>query len=87
VCLRHGSRGLSNRSVSCTKDEKRARVLSKPVMMEFDRILAKAETLVAERPMRTELTEAEISRCCSGWASAARPFMISRALAYQIPNA
>jgi hypothetical protein len=40
----------------CTKDEKRARVLSKPVMMEFDRILAKAETLVAERPMRTELT-------------------------------
>jgi hypothetical protein len=56
-------------------------------MMEFDRILAKAETLVAERPMRTELTEAEISRCCSGWASAARPFMISRALAYQIPNA
>jgi hypothetical protein len=45
-----------------TKDEKRARVLSKPVMMEFDRILAKAEALVAERPVRTKLTEAEIKQ-------------------------
>ena len=28
-----------------TKDEKRARVLAKPVMMKFDRILAQAEAL------------------------------------------
>jgi hypothetical protein len=45
-----------------TKDEKRARVLSKPVMIEFDRIIAEAEALVAERPLRTELTEAEIKQ-------------------------
>ena len=43
-----------------TKDEKRAKVLAKPVMMKFDRILAQAEALLVERPVRTELTEAEI---------------------------
>ena len=45
-----------------TKDEKRARVLSKPVMMKFDRILAQAEALLVEQPVRTELTEAEINQ-------------------------
>jgi hypothetical protein len=43
-----------------TKDEKRAKVLAKPVMMEFDRILAQAEALLVEHPVRTALTEAEI---------------------------
>jgi hypothetical protein len=33
-----------------TKDEKRAKIVSKPVMVEFDRILADAEALLAERP-------------------------------------
>jgi integrase len=45
-----------------TKDEKQAKVLAKPVMMKFDRILAQAEALLVEHPMRTELTEAEIER-------------------------
>jgi hypothetical protein len=45
-----------------TKDEKRARVLAKPVMMKFDRIIAQAEALAAEHPMRTELTEGEIKQ-------------------------
>jgi integrase len=45
-----------------TKDHKRASVLAKPVMMEFDRILANAEACVAERPVRTSLTEAEIKQ-------------------------
>jgi len=45
-----------------TKDEKHARVLAKPVMMKFDRILAQAEALLVERPVRTELTEAEIKQ-------------------------
>jgi integrase len=45
-----------------TKDEKRAKLLSKPVMMEFDRVIADAEALVAERPVRTELTETEIKQ-------------------------
>ena len=45
-----------------TKDEKRARVLSKPVMMEFDRILAKAEAIVAQRPVRADVTDAEIKQ-------------------------
>lgn len=43
-----------------TKDEKRAKVLAKPVMIEFDRVLAQAEALLVEQPVRTSLTEAEI---------------------------
>src|SRR5258705_13188540 len=38
-----------------TKDEKQAKVLAKPVMMKFDRILAQAEALLVEHPVRTEL--------------------------------
>jgi integrase len=45
-----------------TKDEKRARVFAKPVMMKFDRILAQAEALLVDHPVRTELTEAEIKQ-------------------------
>jgi integrase len=45
-----------------TKDHKRAKVLAKPVMMEFDRILAQAEALLVEHPVRTKLTEAEIKQ-------------------------
>ncbi len=45
-----------------TKDEKQARVLAKPVMMEFDRIIAQAEALEVEHPVRTELTEVEIKQ-------------------------
>ena len=45
-----------------TKDEKRAKVLAKPVMMEFDRIIADAEALLAERPLRTSLSEVEIKQ-------------------------
>ena len=45
-----------------TKDEKQAKIRAKPVMMKFDGILAKAEALLVEHPVRTELTEAEIKR-------------------------
>jgi integrase len=45
-----------------TKDEKRARVLATPVMMEFDRIIAQAEALLVEHPVRTELTEIKIKQ-------------------------
>ena len=45
-----------------TKDGKRAKVLAKPIMMEFDRILAQAEALLVEHPVRTELTDAEIKQ-------------------------
>jgi hypothetical protein len=45
-----------------TKDEKQAKVLAVPVIMKFDRILAQAEALLVEHPMRTELTEAEIKQ-------------------------
>jgi hypothetical protein len=31
-----------------TKDEKQARVLAKPVMMKFDRVLAQAEALLVQ---------------------------------------
>jgi Domain of unknown function (DUF6538) len=45
-----------------TKDEKQAKIRAKPVMMKFDGILAKAEALLVEHPVRTELTEAEIKQ-------------------------
>ena len=45
-----------------TKDEKHAKVLATPVMMKFDRILAEAEALLVEHPVRTELSEAEIKQ-------------------------
>jgi hypothetical protein len=37
-------------------------IIAKPVMMKFDRILADAEASLAERPLRTSLTEAEIKQ-------------------------
>jgi integrase len=45
-----------------TKDEPQAKIRSKPVMMKFDRILAEAEGLMVEQPVRTSLTEAEIKQ-------------------------
>jgi hypothetical protein len=45
-----------------TKDEKQAKIRAKPVMMKLDGILAKAEALLVEHPVRAELTEAEIKR-------------------------
>ena len=45
-----------------TKDKKQATITAKPVMMKFDRILADAEALLAERPLRTELSETEIKQ-------------------------
>ena len=54
-----------------TKDEKQAKVLAKPVMMKFDRILAQAEALLVEHPVRTELTEAEIKRIADYYYDAA----------------
>src|SRR5262249_54628774 len=45
-----------------TKDKKQATITAKPVMMKFDRILADAEALLAERPFRNELTDAEIKK-------------------------
>src|SRR5262249_42857221 len=45
-----------------TKDKKQAIMIAKPVMMKFDRILADAEASLAEKPLRTELTDAEIKR-------------------------
>ena len=45
-----------------TKDEKRAKVLSKPVMMEFDLVIPDAEALLVQHPLRTSLTETEIKQ-------------------------
>lgn len=45
-----------------TKDEARAKVLAKPVMMEFDRIIADAEALLVQHPVRTSLTDSEIKQ-------------------------
>jgi hypothetical protein len=45
-----------------TKDPKAAKVRAVPVLMEFDGILAKAEALSAERPLRMSLSDKEIER-------------------------
>ena len=45
-----------------TKDLKAAKVRAVPVLMEFARILAQAEALGAERPLRMSLSEKEIER-------------------------
>jgi len=45
-----------------TKDVREAKIRAKPVLMEFDRTLARAEALIVERPVRASLTQAEIDR-------------------------
>jgi hypothetical protein len=45
-----------------TKDRREAKRLAPPILMEFDRILAEAEALTAERPLRTSLDRREIER-------------------------
>jgi integrase len=45
-----------------TKDKQEAKRLAPPVLMEFDRLLAEAEALLAERPLRTTLDRHEIKR-------------------------
>jgi hypothetical protein len=43
-----------------TKDVEQANRTAKPVLIEFDRILAQAEALQAEQPLRSELSAREI---------------------------
>jgi hypothetical protein len=45
-----------------TKDIREANIRAKPVLMEFDAILARAEGLLTDRPMRTSPTASEIER-------------------------
>jgi hypothetical protein len=45
-----------------TKVVAQANVRAKPVQMEFDRIIARAEAQLKERPVRTSLTDIEIKR-------------------------
>jgi len=60
--------GSSNERVSWlkrslrTKDKREAKRLAPPILMEFDRILAEAEALIAERPLRTSIDRREIER-------------------------
>jgi hypothetical protein len=45
-----------------TKDLREANIRAKPVLMEFDRIIAQAESVAAERPLRTSLQKHEIEQ-------------------------
>ena len=45
-----------------TKDLREANIRAKPVLMEFDRILASAAGLLQDAPLRTDLSEVEIER-------------------------
>ena len=45
-----------------TKDVREANIKAKPVLLEFDSILARAEGLLQEAPLQTHLSEREIDR-------------------------
>jgi hypothetical protein len=45
-----------------TKNLQQANIIAKPVLMEFDRILARAKALLAEKPLRSSLSQSEIDR-------------------------
>ncbi len=45
-----------------TKDLREANIRAKPVLIEFDRILAQAEALTVQRPVRTTLEKREIDQ-------------------------
>jgi hypothetical protein len=45
-----------------TKDGAQANRIAKPVLIEFDRIIAQAEALQVERPLRSELSPREIEQ-------------------------
>ena len=45
-----------------TKDAREANVRAKPVLIEFDRVLAEAVRLKEATPLRTDLSEQEIAR-------------------------
>jgi hypothetical protein len=45
-----------------TKDLREANIRAKPVLMEFDRIIAQAESIAAERPLRTSLQKREVEQ-------------------------
>jgi integrase len=48
-----------------TKDLRKANVRAKPILIEFDRILAQAEALTVQRPMRAKLEKREIEQITS----------------------
>jgi hypothetical protein len=45
-----------------TKDGAQANRIAKPVLIEFDRIIAQAEALQVERPLRSELSPRQIEQ-------------------------
>ena len=45
-----------------TKDPKEANRLAKPVMMQFDALLARAEASIATKPAVTDLSDADVQR-------------------------
>jgi hypothetical protein len=45
-----------------TKDLSEANVRGKPIQIEFDKIIARAEAQLKERPLRTNITDIEIKR-------------------------
>jgi hypothetical protein len=45
-----------------TKDKQTAKVRSTPILMKFDRIIAEARALLADRPIRESLSQAESTR-------------------------
>jgi hypothetical protein len=48
-----------------TKDLREANILAKPILIEFDHVLAKAEALTAERPLMSALDDRRIEQIAS----------------------
>ena len=56
-----------------TKDLREANIRAKPVLIEFDRILAQAEALTVQRPVRITLEKREIDQIAN-YFFARKPF-------------
>ena len=55
-------------------EPREANIRAKPVLMEFDRTLALAEALIAERPLRASLTQCKSARG-TGWNAASTGYI------------
>jgi integrase len=70
-----------------TKDLKQANVQAKPVLAKFDAIIAEAAASVADRPLRTSLTQREQERMAAyHYALALRDDELSRTAGFTLPQ-
>lgn len=70
-----------------TKDLRQANIQAKPVLAKFDAIIAEAASSVADRPLRTSLTQRELERMAAyHYALALRDDELSRTAGFTLPQ-